>query len=115
MKALRCLNRPPHSDYVGRVRVSLSNVLGNTILTVDDNGIGMPVTVLTSALLDFGKSFWGRHQRLLVSYLGLQSGGFSATGRYGIGFFSAFMWSNRVKVVSRPYFSALQIDLCVGV
>jgi hypothetical protein len=69
-------------------------------LEVEDNGIGMTEEVLTGALLDFGKIFW--HSREMRRFMpGLEARGFNPTGRYGIGFFSVFMWGDHVRVTTR--------------
>lgn len=91
----------------GRVSVSLSRDLDKWCLEVADTGVGMSRDRLGGALLDFGSSFWssGAVARELP---GLLSQGFKSTGRYGIGFFSAFMLGSRVEVVSRPFAEALE-------
>lgn len=74
---------------------------GNFI-EVEDNGIGMSPKVLTGPFLDFGESFWGTslmHEELP----GLESKGFSSTGKYGVGFFSVFMWGEKVAVTSKRF------------
>lgn len=71
-------------------------------IEVEDNGIGMSPKVLTGPFLDFGESFWGTplmHEELP----GLESKGFNPTGKYGIGFFSVFMWGEKVSVTSRRF------------
>ncbi|KUJ56517.1 HD domain-containing protein [Chryseobacterium aquaticum] len=71
-------------------------------IEVEDNGIGMSPKVLTGPFLDFGESFWGTslmHEELP----GLESKGFSSTGKYGIGFFSVFMWGEKVSVSSKRF------------
>jgi hypothetical protein len=71
-------------------------------IEVEDNGIGMSKKVLTGPFLDFGESFWGTslmHEELP----GLESKGFSSTGKYGIGFFSVFMWGEKVSITSKRY------------
>ena len=62
----------------------------------------MSPTVLTGALLDFGKSFW-RSPSVRREFPGLVAKGLQSTGRYGIGFFSVFMLGDRVTVTSRRY------------
>lgn len=69
---------------------------------VEDNGLGMSTAVLTGPLLDFGSSLW-RTQKLHEEWPGLSGRGFEATGRFGIGFFSVFMWGERVRVTSRRF------------
>ena len=69
-------------------------------IEVEDCGVGMSVDVLTGPFLDFGTSFWGSplmHRELP----GLEAKGFSSAGQFGIGFYSVFMWGNRVQVVTR--------------
>jgi len=71
-------------------------------IQVQDNGIGMSEAVVTGPLLDFGTTFWDSnlmHEQLP----GLASKGFQATGRYGIGFFSVFMWGDKVEVVTQRF------------
>lgn len=71
-------------------------------IEVEDNGVGMTPEVLTGTFLDFGTSFWG--SGLMHSeFPGLEYKGFQSTGRYGIGFFSAFMIGERVQVITRRY------------
>ena len=71
-------------------------------LEVEDTGIGMTTEVLTGALLDFGKPFWSS-QDARSALPGLMAKGFVPTGRFGIGFFSVFMWGQRVRVTTRWY------------
>jgi len=78
---------------------------GSHWIEVEDNGVGMSATVLTGDFLDFGTSYWG--SALMRQELpGLQAKGFKSTGKYGIGFFSVFMWGNRVRVTTRHYLDA---------
>lgn len=67
---------------------------------VEDNGLGMSQAVLTGPLLEFGTSFWSS---MLVreECPGLLEKGFLPTGKYGVGFFSVFMWGQRVSVTTR--------------
>lgn len=69
---------------------------------VEDNGLGMSVGVLTGALLEFGSSLWNT-PRQHEEWPGLAGRGFEPVGRYGIGFFSVFMWGNRVRVTTRRF------------
>lgn len=84
------------------VKISRDDGSGEIILEVEDNGLGMSDQVLTGPLIDFGTSFW-RSYLAKQEYPGLQSKFRSPRGRFGIGFFSAFMWSDDVQVISRPY------------
>lgn len=72
---------------------------------VEDSGVGMTQSVLTGCLLDFGTSLWGS-QMMHTEFPGLDSKGFRSVGRYGIGFFSVFMWGEKVKVVTQRYDAA---------
>jgi hypothetical protein len=69
-------------------------------LEVEDTGLGMSQEVLTGPLLDFGTSYW-TSPLAREECPGLMAKGFRPTGKYGIGFFSVFMWGDRVRVVTR--------------
>jgi hypothetical protein len=86
----------------GEVTVRTGTDLHGHYIEVVDNGVGMSQSVLTGYLLDFGRSFWsGSH--VSDELPGLLASGFEPTGKYGIGFFSVFMWSKHVRVTSRRY------------
>ncbi|MDV0446962.1 Chaperone protein HtpG [Methanosarcinaceae archaeon Ag5] len=68
-------------------------------IEIEDNGIGMSKDVLTGPFLDFGQSFWGT-DLMRREFPGLESKNFLSTGKYGIGFFSVFMWGKKVKVTT---------------
>ncbi len=57
---------------------------------------------MTGPLLDFGSPFWNS-ENMVQELPVLASSGFESTGKYGIGFFSLFMWGSHVRVVSRRY------------
>ena len=82
----------------GMVEVRVNPELNE--LTITDTGVGMTVDVLTGALLDFGRSLW-ESDELSQVLPGLQAAGFQPTGKFGIGFFSVFMWADDVSVTSR--------------
>jgi hypothetical protein len=76
-------------------------------IEVDDNGLGMSLDILKGPLLDFGASYWG--SELMINELpGLLAKGFQPTGKYGIGFFSVFMWGDHVRVTTRRSSDAYQ-------
>jgi hypothetical protein len=82
-------------------------------IEVEDSGVGMSETVLTGPFLDFGKTFWG--SALMQEELpGLASKGFNSIGRYGIGFFSVFMWGERIDVVTRRFDKAREDTLVLS-
>lgn len=89
----------PHE---GEIEVELEITENDTWLHVTDDGIGMSRYVLTSVLLDFGRSLW-RSPELLGEWAGLPASRFNAVGQFGIGFFSVFMLGNEVKVLTRRY------------
>jgi len=88
----------------GEISVRLGEVEadGRRRLEVEDTGVGMSRAVLTGHLLDFGASFW-ESERVLEELPGLLAAGFDSTGRFGIGFFSVFMWGDEVVVTSRRH------------
>ncbi len=91
-------------DFVvseSRITVKFTKDEGVYILSIEDDGLGMSERTLTGALLDFGTSFW-RSDAARNEFPGLQAR-FVPRGRYGIGFFSVFMWADSVKVSSRRY------------
>ena len=100
------------SPYPGRVSISLQADISDEqvrkcTLNVADDGLGMPPDVLTGALLDFGRSFWGTEEAA-IKYPGLTSDvNFRPTGRFGIGFYAIFMIANDVKILSRPWNAGL--------
>lgn len=86
----------------GNIIVRFGKDSSGQFIEVEDNGIGMSPKVLTGPFLDFGQSFWGTslmHEELP----GLESKGFSSTGKYGIGFFSVFMWGEKVSISSKRF------------
>lgn len=97
---------PDDKEYEGRVSISLSNgVEGDEAgywLQVDDDGLGMSKSVLTGPLIDFGSSYV-TSDLAKIERPGLASKAKERIGKYGIGFFSIFMCSDRVLVSSRPY------------
>lgn len=97
--------------YEGRVRVELrqgkdwSNKDGYW-LSVADDGIGMSTAILVGPFLTFGESGWSSDS-LKAERPGFIGRGFRHIGRYGIGFFSVFMYSREVEVTSRQYDAGL--------
>ena len=66
-------------------------------LHVEDDGIGMSERTITTPLLDFGKSFWSS-DAVMQEFPGFGAKGLSATGRFGVGFFSVFILGDVVRV-----------------
>lgn len=74
-------------------------------LHIDDNGIGMSERILTGPLIDFGKSLWDS-PLLKSEFPGLETKGLAPIGKFGIGFFSVFLLSEKVRVITKPYKAA---------
>ncbi|ATB28122.1 HD domain-containing protein [Melittangium boletus] len=91
----------------GDVTVRLGRDEEGEWIEVEDTGLGMSQALLTGSLLDFGTSYWGS-ELAREECPGLWSRGFQPTGRYGIGFFSVFMWGNHVRVSTRRSEDSLQ-------
>ncbi len=100
VRARRVLENRP-SNW-GRVTVRLGRDNQGPWVEVEDAGIGMSEAVLTGPLLDFGTTYWGSGL-MREEHEGLWAKGFEPTGRFGIGFFSVFMWGHRVQVTTRRY------------
>ena len=88
----------------GTVTVELSAAEDGMWVSVVDTGVGMAEHILAGSLLDFGASFWA--DEAAQEFPGLLGSGFESVGRYGIGFYSIFMWGGRIRVVSRRYDAA---------
>ena len=100
IRARRILDDEPE-DY-GLITVQIGEDETGTYIQVEDNGTGMSTIVLKESLIDFGNSFWNS-DNVKYEFPGLISKGFSSTGKYGIGFFSVFMWGKKVSVTSNRY------------
>ncbi|MFB2585853.1 HD domain-containing protein [Herbiconiux liukaitaii] len=75
---------------------------GRWWLTVEDHGIGMSADRILSSLTDFGRSGW-TSEDVLDDYPGLVSKGYQSIGRFGVGFYSAFMVADLVEVRTLKY------------
>lgn len=69
-------------------------------LIIQDYGIGMTENDIIDHLCNFGSSGW-MSGSVSQAIPGAISSGFKSAGRFGIGFFSVFMISNEVRVVTR--------------
>lgn len=105
VRARRLLQNRP--EGWGEIVVRMGQDENGHWIEVEDNGVGMSTPVLTGPFLDFGQSYWGTAM-MREELPGLQGKGFESTGRYGIGFFSVFMWGGRVKVTTRRYRDAIE-------
>lgn len=100
IRARRILENESYEN--GNIIIRIGKDQYGDFLEMEDNGVGMSEGVLKGPLLDFGKSFWGS-DLMHKEFPGLESKLFSSTGKYGIGFFSIFMWGQKVSVTSRRY------------
>jgi hypothetical protein len=100
IKARRILEYLP--DDWGDITVRAGENSGVYWIEVEDNGIGMSTDVLKGPFLDFGNSYWGSHL-MRKEHSSLLGRGFQSIGKYGIGFFSVFMWGDKVQVITRCY------------
>jgi HSP90 family molecular chaperone len=89
-------------ESYGDIIITAGNDETGEYIIVEDNGIGMSERVLTGPFLDFGQSFWGS-DLMHFELPGLESKDFKSTGKYGIGFFSLFMWGNHVTVTTNKF------------
>lgn len=90
----------------GEVVVAVRGESDGHWLDVEDDGVGMSERTMTGSLLDFGKSFWSS-EVIKLEFPGLIAKGMTATGRFGVGFFSVFMLGDVVRVTSRRFDAAL--------
>lgn len=90
------------SDDYGDIYLSWGEEDGQEFVQVEDNGVGMSQNVMVNVLLDFGQSFWGTDQ-MHKEFPGLEQKPFQAAGKFGIGFYSVFMWGEKVNVISNRY------------
>ncbi|EJD6312429.1 hypothetical protein CFY86_02155 [Raoultella ornithinolytica] len=90
-------------SFEGHITIQLNKIDNKSwMLNITDNGLGMSRYVLSDILLDFGKSLWN-HDAVRYEHPKLAQTGFSSIGQFGIGFYSAFMISNYVKIITHRY------------
>ena len=105
---------PNSGGFRGRIVVRLlKRPAEGWTLQVDDDGVGMSSTTLTTDLLDFGGSFWVR-ERAAREFPGIHASGYIPIGRFGIGFFSIFMAAKRVNIFSRRFDKGLDDVRCLS-
>lgn len=100
--ARRCLEEKAGVEYRGAIRISVYQNGEDWKIEVNDDGVGMTKPVMTTALLDFGFSFWSS-DHVHQEFPGLRSKRFKPIGRFGIGFYSVFMAARDVRIASRHY------------
>ena len=88
-------------SFTGKILVKVySKSSTETYVEIQDDGVGMSERTMTSALLDFGTSFWAS-DLARSEFPGLRSSSFKPVGNFGIGFYSVFMVTSEVTVSSR--------------
>lgn len=84
------------------IKLEISDANGRINLSVSDNGIGMSKSTLVTRLLDFGNTDW----ILDEEFSPLEYPRFfeaKCIGKFGIGFYSVFMISDALKVLTRRF------------
>lgn len=87
-------------DEWGKIQITAFQESGAIEISIEDNGIGMSLDVIKKYLFDFGSSYWNS-ELLQEEHPGLISKDVPHTGKYGIGFFSIFMMSEQIKIITR--------------
>ncbi len=90
------------SAEFGDIKIRIGEDEFGKYIEVADNGIGMSSNVLTGPFLDFGESFWGT-ELMHLEFPGLEANNFKPTGKYGVGFFSLFMWGDKIRVTTNRF------------
>ncbi len=83
----------------GEITVSIAGVPPEKTLTMSDDGVGISERGF-EFLLDFGGQYW-KSSLCKEENRGIEKSTFEPAGRFGIGFFSVFMLSRQVKIVTR--------------
>jgi len=92
------LTEPDTAGPAASYRITLSPDPAARTLTVSDNGVGMSRAELVENLGTIARSGTGR---FIEQLSGDAKQDLSLIGQFGVGFYSAFMAANRVRVVSR--------------
>lgn len=101
VKARKYLERKDNLSF-GKIVLNDYEKDGNYYFVISDNGCGMDKKTITDVLLNFGKSFWDSEE-LIKTHSGLMSKNVNPYGKFGIGFFSIFMLSKNIEVITRSY------------
>lgn len=81
----------------GIIDVRLDGGSSGARLSVSDDGVGMSAKTVTTYLLGIASDYW-HSQDFINEYPAALNTGFSAVGRFGIGFLSVFMLGEDVEV-----------------
>ncbi len=100
VRARRILENQP--EGWGNIFVRVGKDSFGPWVEVEDQGVGMSAEVLTGQFLDFGASLWTSPE-VTSEFPSLLAKGFESAGKFGIGFFSVFMWGDKVRVTTQRY------------
>ena len=101
LRRLESLGVREATDAQYRITVTVDEAAGT--LTVEDNGIGMTEEELTKYICNIALS---GAVEFIQKYENESDGKNGIIGHFGLGFYSAFMVSDRVEVVTRSYTGA---------
>ena len=101
LKRLESLGKTPQSNKKFIVRVSIDKVAKT--LTVSDNGIGMTADELEKYICNIALS---GAVDFIQQYENESDGKNGIIGHFGLGFYSAFMVSDKVEILTKSYSGA---------
>jgi Histidine kinase-, DNA gyrase B-, and HSP90-like ATPase len=96
-------NIQKHGNEWGQIIIKAGVEDGKDFIEIVDNGIGMTKNTLCEKFLAFGSSYWGSYL-MTKEHPGLLTSDFNSIGKFGIGFYSTFMWGDRVVVKTRSIY-----------
>lgn len=91
------------TENEGLIKVNIDSIDDDNLkISITDNGLGMSKFVMKNVLLDFGNSLW-KSNAVINEHPTLLQKEFSSVGKFGIGFYSVFMISNKIEINTRRY------------
>lgn len=99
-----------HIDFVGKIEVRYMIEGSESYIEILDNGIGMTGDIIVKYLLDFGKTGWNKS----FDASGSIQNNLAKIGKFGIGFFSSLMISDKIDLYTRRYDAALDDTLHIS-
>lgn len=87
----------------GHITIKAGVENNNDYIEIIDSGIGMSQNTLCEKFLSFGSSYWGSYL-MTKEHPGLLTSNFKSIGKFGIGFYSTFMWGYKVVVKTRSIY-----------
>ncbi|WP_010191746.1 HD domain-containing protein [Bacillus sp. m3-13] len=92
-----------HENNWGSIIIKVGVENGTDFIEIIDSGIGMSQNTLCQKLLAFGSSYWGSYL-MTKEHPGLLTSNFRSIGKFGIGFYSTFMWGEKIVVKTRTIY-----------